>query len=200
MVAVLVMVGIFSIPAVAKGGNASLWIKVVQGQSKSQMIPWVTYDTGKIFLETRSNFDWPDAFTVFLGKSFQKGNSLTIIPKIGMIWSDKYKAVTPEVLVFGGRGKLAWTAVNQLSFGSGKDRPDFAYHWTEVLWKMNSRLYLGVKEQVYWKYSVAGLNPQLDTGPVLKVLLPYGSYVKCMGTVNPVTSIKKLNIGIGTSF
>lgn len=99
-------------------GDASLWVKMRDGYAP-EFTPWVTYDSGKMFLEARFNFDWENASTVFLGKSFSVGYDFpsgcplwSAIPELGFIYVDEYKAVTSQLLAFSDVGKFGWFTMN----------------------------------------------------------------------------------------
>lgn len=205
-VVMVAMLGVCS-PATAQGGDISLWAKMANRAGGPELIPWITYDTGEFFFETRSNFDWKDTFTLFVGKSFRTAeDSVTIIPELGMIWGEDYKSVTTQVLAFGTfADRFCWVGMQQFSLGDGTS-PDFMYHWIEVLYrawtpKPRSALKLGVSEQVYWEFGTNGAEALLDIGPVVRAEFSNGFYVKLWGTIDPSHhETKKLFVGVGHLF
>ncbi|MFA6135772.1 MAG: hypothetical protein WC705_00175 [Candidatus Paceibacterota bacterium] len=199
----VLMMLVLAIPATvsAQSADASIYIKMSNGGGGPQIIPWFTYDSGFVFLETRANFDWKDALTFYVGKSFKIGSTTTVIPEAGVIWGELYKSYTPQVLAFGGNEKVGWVTLNQLSFGFNDESPDFAYHWAECLWKAKPYLSVGGGEQVYWEYGTNGSDAQVDIGPVIKFHFSHGFYAKLWGTTDPNnSSTRKLFIGLGNSF
>lgn len=201
LVTFAVAIGLFT-PSIsfAGSGDISMIAKSVKGQQKSEVIPWGTYDSGAFTWDLRANFDWTDTFGAFVGKSFKVG-SITINPEIGLIWGQQYKAVSPEFMSYGGKGAFFWVALNQVALGSGKDRPNFAYHWVEARYKFDKyNVELGAGEQVYYEWTSPGADPLLDIGPVLKVNGPSQMYAKAWWTRNPETGTEKFFLTIGKGF
>jgi len=183
-VVMFALMGVCS-PVAAQGGDISVWTKMANQQGGPEVIPWITYDTGEFFLETRSNFDWKDAFTLFVGKSYHVGrHSATLIPELGMIWGQDYKSITPQLLAFGTFGdRFSWTGMQQFSFGNEERFPDFMYHWVEVLYEISpmmigGALKMGISEQVYWEFGTDGAETLLDIGPVIRAEFLNDFYVK----------------------
>jgi len=175
-------------------GDASLWVKMRDGHTP-KFIPWVTYDSGKMFAEARFNFDWDKSSTLFLGKSFQVGGK-SLVPEIGIIYGKDYKAVTPQLLAWGGNGRFGWYALNQGSF-STNNAPHFFYDFISASWKFSQRLSAKLNGQVYWEEATV---PAIDIGPAARVIFPHGLYSQVWGTVNPANGVKKFFVGMGTAF
>ncbi len=180
-------------------GDVSMNVMTERKQS-TLVIPWMTYDTGRFLVDVRSNFDWSGAPSIFIGKSFQKNDSMIITPAVGVVWSEEYKATSAELYIENGGKVLSWITMNEMTFGTEKDSPSFAYHWTEALWKVTERLQVGFGEQLYWEWSTSGADAVLDLGPVIGVDLSHGVYVKLWGMKNPTSGSEKLFATIGTSF
>lgn len=184
--------------AIAGVGEVLLMADGVQGK-KAQIIPWATYDTGKLRLNIRYNFDSPDSPAILFGRSFQKGNT-SVIPEVGMILGNTYTAITSEVTVIGEGEKLSWFSMNQLAFGSDKYHLDYAYNWTEVFWKVDRHVKLGLSGQAYYEWTTVGADPELDIGPIVEIPVFQRSYVNVSVMINPVTKIKSFFATVGTSF
>ncbi len=198
---VIFSVFLISVSSFSQSGDVSLWTKVHKKGShiSTEYIPWVTYDSGELFLEFRNNFDWGNSTTLFLGKSFQLNDSVVVIPEIGFVNGPNYNSFTGQILLCGGSDNVSWISMNQYSWGSGDSSTNFVYHWTEILFKVNERVSVGVGEQVYWE---PGIDAELDIGPVVKFLFSKGFYLKLWGTINPTqtSNDKKLFAGVGKIF
>ena len=198
------VVGLFA-SVYAVEADFSVNVKAVKGQ-KSQVILWDTHTSTKPFIgplfktfQYRSNFDWTDSEAIFLGNTYEKWG-ITINPEIGVIWSQGYKAVSPEIMAYGDTKRMSWVTLNQLSIGTANDHPNFLYHWLEVSYKLGKKVKAGITEQTYLEYGTKGASAQVDIGPVAKYSGPWNLYLKASATINPDTKLKKYILTIGTGF
>lgn len=151
----------------------SVWNRTASGETA--FIPWYL-GVGKLKLpilgektviDARHNFDWKDTAGVYAGRSFGK-ESLTLIPEVGVMFGE-YDGWGPELLVLSTKGRFNLFSQTQLTKGFGR-HSDWGYHWTEILIRANSWLYVGWGGQVFHEFA-KGSKPEIDEGPAAKLIL-----------------------------
>lgn len=160
-----------------------------QARAKFHRFPYV-YANDLFAVDTRYNFDQPKTFTFFVGKAF--GEKFVITPYLGFMAGD-FKGSSVQINLFRANGRLSLFSLNQYAWMNGS--PDFAYHWADVLVRVNGILGLGFDEQVYKE---PRSDYFVDFGPVVKLFVGNRTYIKVWGTVDPWHNWdRKLFVGVG---
>lgn len=153
--------------------DVSLWDRTASGETA--FIPWYL-GVGKLKLpllgkrtviDARHNFDWKNTAGFYAGRAFGK-DSLTLIPEFGLL-AGKYDGYGPELLVLSTKGRFNLFSQSQYVISIGRHK-DWAYHWSEVLIRVNSWLYAGWGVQAFHEFS-NGSEPEVDEGPAAKLVL-----------------------------
>ena len=190
-IAILALVlSVILAPPVMAQTDASTWFKMRDGEVT--VIPWYVYNSDKIFVDARYNFDAGDSASVFLGKSY--GDKVKFIPAVGAI-GGKYFGLSAELNIVGKLGKVEYFVMNQYSLGLG-GKADFAYHWIDLMIPVSKRVSVGFDEQLYCE---KGSKGEFDYGPVIKFKDSKNRFIKVWYAFS-TGDFDKTFFGIGQSF
>ena len=180
--------------------DASIFLKSTSSHRTVNAIPWITMEptTNGVLFQVRYNFDAKDALTVFVGKNISLGKGVNLVPQLGYIYSEKYEAVTQELWTLISDDVISVFMLNQLSVGVSNKYSDFLYHWTEVLFPLNTYISIGFAEQVFTYLDVSGVY--FDVGPTAKISIAQKFYLKPWITYDFTHNEQKVFLGIGYVF
>ncbi len=176
--------------AFAGNHDISVWTKWNSGEETT--IPWYLYNSKKVSVDTRYNFDEPKTWAGFLGHTFGT-ETFSVSPYVGFLAGDT-KGSSAQLNVSFSHGKSTIFVLNQYAWMSGKT-PDFLYHWGDTAYLITTHLAVGFDEQIYREPRSESF---VDLGPVLKILPTKKIYAKLWLTSDPGHSWhKKFFAGVG---
>ena len=119
---------------------------------------------------------------------------------VGAIRGNDYRAITAQHTLSKSKGAHNFFTLNQYSWATRSDRPDFLYHFADYLYDVGrGGLLVGFDEQVY-RESDPVSDYFIDMGPVVKKKFATGAYIKLWYSIDPGHSeIKKFFVGVGYS-
>ena len=95
--------------------------------------PTFTADRGTLHLETRYNYESPDAGSVWIGYNFSGGNELKweFTPMLGGVFGDM-TGIAPGYEFSATFGKIAFYSEGEYVFDTGHSEESFFYNWSEL--------------------------------------------------------------------
>lgn len=174
--------------------DLSLWRnQTTEPAADPAYLMWFTHTNKHYSLDARMGFDAKNTLGVYVGPKPIGTDTLWFIPEVGVLLGEQ-NGFGPELLAGGKFRRLDYFAFNQYAFGV--NAANYFYTFEQLLISTGRGVHFGAGAQMFWLSPGQEKFPGFDIGPEIKIELG-NCYVKPWYTLNLVSDVQKLIIGVG---